>query len=277
MAILPLPRRKSDSAARPKLSKFRAVSKNNSFRPDTNYVSGAGSSFDTVCTDVSGTLYLGGTYSYNAPSAFAGNNGLAPTWGAGNEGVPPGPVNTANAAAGIQAASFIFYNNQSILTESAPKFGISGETVTDDKAALQLAVWAALYDASAGQSALISLNASGNRFSVTGTSSETWSGSWGSTSAGTPDALTAAQDMLNSLYAQDQNLKNQYSGSLLVPNPLLQNGGYSTAAITPQEVFINVTPVPEPTTLIAGGLLLLPFAASALRSRSKRITAAKRS
>jgi hypothetical protein len=37
LAILPLPRRKSDSAARPKLSKFRAVSKNNSFRPDTNY------------------------------------------------------------------------------------------------------------------------------------------------------------------------------------------------------------------------------------------------
>jgi Cu2+-containing amine oxidase len=35
--ILPLPREKSDSADLPKLSTFRPVSKNNSFRPDTNY------------------------------------------------------------------------------------------------------------------------------------------------------------------------------------------------------------------------------------------------
>jgi len=43
------------------------------------------------------------------------------------------------------------------------------------------------------------------------------------------------------------------------------------------EVFKAITPVPEPTTLIAGGLLLLPFAASALRLRSRsRLAIAKR-
>jgi hypothetical protein len=42
--------------------------------------------------------------------------------------------------------------------------------------------------------------------------------------------------------------------------------------------FKIITPVPEPTTLIAGGLLLLPFAASALRLRSRsRLAVVKRS
>jgi hypothetical protein len=43
------------------------------------------------------------------------------------------------------------------------------------------------------------------------------------------------------------------------------------------ERFKIITPVPEPTTLIAGGLLLLPFAASALRLRSRsRLAVIKR-
>jgi hypothetical protein len=43
------------------------------------------------------------------------------------------------------------------------------------------------------------------------------------------------------------------------------------------ESFKIITPVPEPTTLIAGGLLLLPFAASALRLRSRsRLAVARR-
>jgi hypothetical protein len=40
--------------------------------------------------------------------------------------------------------------------------------------------------------------------------------------------------------------------------------------------FHAVTPVPEPTTLIAGALLLLPFAASAFSSRRKRVVEAGR-
>src|SRR5271170_3337619 len=71
-----------------------------------NYVSGTGSSFASVCTDFSGTLYLGYNYSFAAPATFSGNTGLDPTWGAGNAN---GLNSAANASAAIQAAADIFY------------------------------------------------------------------------------------------------------------------------------------------------------------------------
>lgn len=234
---------------------------------DMTVVSGPGSSFETVCSDISGTLYLGGTYSYDAPVGFAGQTGIAPTWGAGNGS---SLVSVANASAAIQAAADVFYKFQSVFTEGAPIGGLGGETVLDDQAALQLAVWAALYNTTAGQSTPILLN--GSRFSVQSLATEVASGSWGSIAAGTADALTEATAMLDAV-----NLSDQYSGDLLVPDPVPQNGGYGPAYnAIPQEVLINITPVPEPTTLIAGGLLLLPFAASALRSRNKRQLDVKR-
>ena len=101
---------------------------------------------------------------------------------------------------------------------------------------------------------------------MNGTSSKTWSGGWGQTYAGTQSAVNDA------LYDISQvNFNDQYAGNLLTPSPASQYG------LLAQEVLSDVTPVPEPTTLIAGGLLLLPFAASALRSRSRRLIAAKRS
>jgi hypothetical protein len=49
---------------------------------------------------------------------------------------------------------------------------------------------------------------------------------------------------------------------LLVPDPTTQNGNIA------QELLLRTTdadPVPEPTTMVAGVLLLLPFGASTLR------------
>src|SRR5271165_6589436 len=37
--------------------------------------SGPGPSLSSICTDISATLWLGGTYTYNAPAAFAGQTG----------------------------------------------------------------------------------------------------------------------------------------------------------------------------------------------------------
>jgi len=222
-----------------------------------NYVSGTGSSFASVCTDISGTLYLGNTYSYAAPTGFAGHSGIDPTWGAGNAG---GLNNVANASAAIQAAADLFYKFGSVLSSTS-----TSQTILDDKAGLQLAVWAALYNtAVTGGTTTTSLD--GSRFYVNGTSSETWSGGWGRTYAGTQNAINDALWDLSQV-----NFNNQYSGDIMTPSPTDQYGKIG------QEVLTTVTPVPEPTTLIAGGLLLLPFAASALRSRTRRVTAAKRS
>lgn len=221
-----------------------------------NYVSGNGSSFTSVCTDISGTLYLGNTYSYSAPTPFAGNTGLDPTWGAGNG---PGLVlnNLANEQAAINAAADIFYVNNSVL---------SGSDV-NAKAGLQLAVWCALYDTSAGETAsqlAAALTSTGSRFYLdanqTTGNTTTWSGGWGSTSLGTSTAIADAVADLSNV-----NFSAQFSGNLLIPSPNVQYG------LTAQEVFTNVTPVPETKTLIAGGLLLLPFVASSLRSRIRRI------
>ena len=51
---------------------------------------------------------------------------------------------------------------------------------------------------------------------------------------------------------------NKATGYVLVPTPTGGSGDN-------QEFIINFTPVPEPTTMLAGALLLLPFGVSTLR------------
>jgi hypothetical protein len=153
-----------------------------------NYVSGPGmGSFASVCTDISATLWLGGTYTYNAPIGFAGATGLTPAWGAFVGGV----ANSANESAAIQAAADIFYKYGSILSANSVSGGMTG-SVTDERAGLQLAIWTALYNTSvtAGSASILSsFNASsGGRFQVLGLGTESWSGSWGSSSLGTSAA-----------------------------------------------------------------------------------------
>lgn len=221
------------------------------------HVSGPGGTFSSVCTDVSGTLYLGGTYTYDPPTAFGTHSGLDPTWGAGN--APGHTYNANDASVAIQAAADIYFKNSWILTSGT----------TDQKAGLQLAVWTALYNTSStggagGTPTIGSFTLSSSRFQVLGLGTQTWSGSWGTTSDGTAAAEAEANALLSQV-----NFSDQYIGNLVIPDPQSQNGGYGVPAITAQEVLENVTPVPEATTMIAGGLLLIPFAASTLRFRRK--------
>jgi hypothetical protein len=173
----------------------------------------------SVCTDIGATVYLGYNYTYSGPTVFNGQTGIAPTWEAGNA--------SANAPAAIQAAADIFYHHQGVLTSGS----------VSDRAALQLAVWEALYDTTAGSTAY---SLTGGRFSVN--------------SGDDTAAIRTAATWLSQV-----NVKARYAGDLLIPTPQSQYG------LNAQEMFYNVTPVPEPTTLIAGALLLLPFGASTLR------------
>jgi hypothetical protein len=188
-----------------------------------NHQSGMPQVLYTVCTDVGGTLFLGYPYGYTQPQAFNGHTGVDPNWGSGNQNAV---VNSANAAAAIQAAADVFYHHSSVLSLGN----------TTDKAALQLAVWEALYDTVAGSS--------------------TYSLQQGRFKANSGDglAITEAQ-----LWLSQVNPNATYAGSLLIPDPIPQYG------LPPQEVLYNITPVPEPTTLIAGALLMVPMGISGFR------------
>jgi hypothetical protein len=181
------------------------------------------SSILTVCTDIGGTLLLGRTYGYSASTPFAGQSGVNPTWGAGNQS---GLTSTANAMAGVQAAANLFFTHSSVL---------SAGTLTE-KSALQLAIWEALYDTTAGNTAY---GLDGGRFKI---------------NSGNAAAVSLAATWLG---AMDPNAS--YVGYLLKPDPADQ---YNFVG---QEVFYGVTAVPEASTVIAGALLLLPLAASSVR------------
>jgi hypothetical protein len=107
-----------------------------------------------------------------------------------------------------------------------------GITSAKDWAALQLAVWDVIYNTD-GTGAV-----TGNRFQVTHADSE---GAW-----------TEAQNWIAAL--QSTGRTKNYVGYLLQPTDR-----------TAQELFVNVTPVPEPSTAIAAALLLLPLAGIGLK------------
>ena len=185
------------------------------------------SSYVTVCTDIEGTLYLGQQYTYNTPvTPFSGQSGVNPTWG--------DLSNDGSAAKAIQNAAHLFYTYGNLTSA-----GISGSTTY--MAALQLAVWEALYDTTASGSV------TGSRFTVSG---------------GDAAAIALATSWLSGL---DGNYG--LTGFLLYPDPL---SGVNADGEPPQELLIGV--VPESTTVIAGALLLLPFAASTFKilRRKKR-------
>ncbi|MGH7951700.1 MAG: hypothetical protein ACREFE_07245 [Limisphaerales bacterium] len=195
-------------------------------------------SYITVGTDIE-TLYLGQsyTYDYDTPATpFNGQTGVNPTWGAINtpDYLSANSVNTANAMQAIQNAAYLF-NTYGQLTGT----GLGG--TTEQKAALQLAVWAALYDTDA------SGHVTGTRFAVNGGSDT--------------QAITDANSWLSGLTGN-----YNYSGFLLYPTI---NQSPLTA---PQELLIAA--VPEAPTVIAAALLLLPFGVSTLRIIRRRKRAA---
>jgi hypothetical protein len=92
-----------------------------------------------------------------------------------------------------------------------------------------------------------------------------WNGSWGQTYLGDQTAI-------------DNALADQSGGSFnaRVVDEKIILFPWRKYGVKVPDVLPNVTPLPEPTTLIAGSLLLLPFAASAFRFRGQRVKMAKR-
>src|SRR5262249_58808637 len=106
------------------------------------------SSYVTVCTDIEGSLYLGQQYTYKTPvTGFFGQTGIDPSWGDGS--------NDGSSTKAIQNAAHLFYTYGQLTAN-----GLGGST--EQKAALQLAVWAALYNTTASGAV------SGTRFTFSG-------------------------------------------------------------------------------------------------------------
>ena len=201
--------------------------------------------YTTVCTDIEGTLYLGQTYKFDVPpTPFSGETGLDPTWGAVNTPtyLTGHSTDTANAGQAIQNAAYLFYTYGDLSSA-----GIGGTTV--QKAALQLAVWEALYDTTASGQIV---TGSGARFTVTGTGGS-----------------DAAAIQLASTWIATLNGSYNYTGYLLTPAS--GNSSWWTDGKPPQELFIAT--VPEASTVVAGALLLLPFATSTFKILRRKLKA----
>jgi hypothetical protein len=191
----------------------------------------------TVCLDVNAnaatTLY--------EEIPFAGNAGLNPVWG--------NPLVDPSTAASLAVALRAVQNAAQIYGVNAPLAGTSALKWT----AIQLAVWEAIYDT---QAAPGNLNLNTGRFTVANSAAKT----------------LAAGELVDGNY--------NISGNILVPvetdihgNAVLDAFGNPIPDSADQEFLIDVTPVPEPSTVIAGVLLLLPFGASTLRFMRKSRTA----
>jgi hypothetical protein len=155
---------------------------------------------------------------------------------AGSDGVAPSWSTMPQA---IQNAAWI-YKNFFLNATFTP-----GQQSSEDAAAgVQLAIWKALYDTSSG-GLLSSTTFTTGKLQASGFS-------------GISDAQTYLTDLNN---ARNGGTFTSYSETWLDP----VNGNS-------QGLIYSPTVVPEPTTLIAGALLLLPFGASTLRFMRKHGT-----
>lgn len=204
-------------------------------------VSGLPTSYVTVCTDLQGTLYLGQTYTYNTPATSFSSSpiGLQPKW--------------SNPGQAIQNAAYLFYTYGTSGGTLAGSAGISGST--DQLEALQLAIWAALYDTTSTGS----VNLTGGRFTIIQNSvdSTVWAdvNKWLGLSGGA--ALAGNYGYDGYLFQPTSGAANNQNADGQLPQELLFGVGPGTSG--------GPVPVPESSTVLAGALLVLPLAASTIR------------
>jgi hypothetical protein len=191
----------------------------------------------TVCTDFMGSLYLGSTYKYSAPASSFSTVLGQPTHG----GIAP-PWNNPSKA--IQNAAQIFYTYGDI-GAGGINTGSGTALSADQMAALQVAIWIALYDTTSGGT----VNTSG------------------------PFQLLGGPSDLAGIVATDiNNLDGNYNntGYLLQPDPLNSTQGNGDGQL-PQELLMG-SAVPEPATVLAGLMLAIPLGVSTVRILRKQKT-----
>jgi hypothetical protein len=158
---------------------------------------------------------------------------------AGSPGHNPAAWSTVGAPdSGIQNAQFLW-------RMFSPAVIASGNA--DQGAGLVMAMYEVLYD-STGYGTVAGGN--GN-FYIT---------NWGGHS-GAQSAYNTYLSAVSSISVPE----NLASGNILRDSLYVSSGGTQSTPGAGQDFIYNLTPVPEPTTLIAGALLLVPFGASTIR------------
>jgi hypothetical protein len=181
--------------------------------------------FWSVCLSPDGQL-LAGTHTYDQLTFEAAHSGAN----------PPNWVGTSGNLYGIQNANWLWREYRTTATSK------------DAGSGLAMAMYAALYNSTAyGQ---VDTSASAP-FQVT-----TWAGGVGGAAKLNYDTYLAALNAAGSFNTSSGPDSDIYNGYVLRPQPG-ENVG--------QDFILIGSPVPEPTTLIAGVLLLLPFGISTLR------------
>jgi len=192
---------------------------------------GPSNPFWSACLSPSGLLDWN-SHDYTALSFVAGSTGHNPaSWSTAGLG-----------DSGIQNAQYLW-------RQFSP--GIIAGGTADQGAGLALAMLEALYD-STGYGTYNTAN-SGTFYVTAGLSGNVLSAYNSYLAALNPGAVSA-------------NLGNGY---ILRDSLYVSSGGTQTTPGAGQDMIWNLTPVPEPTTMIAGALLLLPFGASTIRFMRK--------
>jgi hypothetical protein len=201
---------------------------------------GLPNNYVSICTDFLGSLYVGKTYSYlGSPVTPSGNKG----------GTDPGWNNPSLAFAN---ASYL-YNTQGNLGSGGLGTGSKTGLSVEDMAALQLAVWMVLYDT--GSNGKVLMNSAGTQLLSSDEFYICTTGNSGNDTA----AITLALSWVAGLTGNNKNID-----SLLQPDPTVK---YSWQSNPAQELMYSS--VPEPATILAGVLLLLPLGASTIRKLRK--------
>jgi len=183
-----------------------------------------GSPFYSVCLSPAGLLN-GGTYTYDAKQFSDASPGIYPSEWAVAGGQP----------VGINNAAYLW---------STYGAGVLADKNSAEAAALEFAIWTALYDSTA-------YGKLGNDyFTINGLSGDT-----------ATDYTKYLGDLTGSTFS------GGFTGDILEGTGAVSGGPNSGQS---QEFFLlqsgsQLTPVPEPTTMVAGALLLLPLGVSALR------------
>jgi hypothetical protein len=218
----------------------------------------AGSQFNAVCLSPNGEIYSGYQYNFTYSSLSGASPGLNP----GNYWAPNGIQDAAylwNYWGGTKLSSFT-----STLFGSSVNSSLTGGKAQEG-AALALAMLDLLYNggsASASYAISSSINKYAPNFNGDGQVQYDYNAliSWYLANADSPGTIGESQNTL--------------TYGILVPDAPA-DGGPGTGISGQEFMFIspdqsNLTPVPEPTTLISGALLLLPFGASTLRILRKK-------
>lgn len=183
----------------------------------------------TFCTDV-GINWNGNNNVQYTATAFGSANGVYPAWSA----VPQSVQN----AAWIYEKYFVSQNPSSINPETA--------------AAVQLAIWKVLYDTSSAVNANGAMDGSGSSFASGNFQANSFAGSTLGDASAMINAMEAARSSDTfTTYTETWLDPNNANSQGLLYNPSLGNSEFSA--------------VPEPATVFAGVLLLLPLGASAYR------------